>query len=160
MPGVINRKFMELAIKEARKNLKKGALGGPFGACITRGRQLLAVERNKVLASDATSHAEINAIREASRRIKNFDLSGCTIYSTTEPCPMCFSAIHWARIKTIVYGTSIRDAKKIGFNELSITNTGMKKIGKSRIKIYAGFMAGECRALFSDWDRLEDKKLY
>ncbi len=84
---------MRMAIREARKNLKKMD-GGPFGACIVRGGRILAVSRNMVLKNDATCHAEMNAIRIASKKVKGFDLSGCTIYSTTEPCPMCFSAIH------------------------------------------------------------------
>lgn len=151
---------MRLAIVEARKNLKTMS-GGPFGACIVdKTGRVLAACRNTVLISDATSHAEINAIRTASRKAGNFDLSGCIIYSTTEPCPMCFSAIHWARIKTIVYGTSIANVKKIGFNELSITSVNMKKLGKSRIKIVAGFMLQECIALIRDWHKLPFRQLY
>lgn len=150
---------MLLAIKEARKNLKK-IDGGPFGACIVKGGRVLAVARNTVLKNDATCHAEINAIRIASKKIKNFDLAGCTIYSTTEPCPMCFSAIHWAGIDTVSYGAGIADARKLGFNELSISAQKLKRIGKSKIKIFPGFLRKECLGLFQDWDKLEEKKLY
>lgn len=156
---VPSAEFMLLAVQEARKNLKTIS-GGPFGACIVKDGRPLAVARNSVLKTDATAHAEINAIRIASRKLKSFDLSGCVIYSTTEPCPMCFSAIHWARIKAIVYGTSIADAKKIGFNELSITNINMIRLGKSRIKVFSGFLLAECKRLFADWYRLEKKRLY
>jgi len=155
----LNAKFMKLAIKEARKNIKLMD-GGPFGACIVRDGLILAVARNTVLKSDATSHAEINAIRIASRRIKNFDLAGCVIYSTTEPCPMCFSAIHWAKISAIIYGTDISDAKKIGFNELSISSWYMKKEGLSKVKLFSGFLRQECLRLLRDWDALENKVLY
>lgn len=150
---------MRLAIKEARKNLKSIS-GGPFGACIARGNKVLAVARNTVLRHDASCHAEINAIRIASRKIKNFDLSRCFIYSTTEPCPMCFSAIHWSRIKTIIYGTKIQDVKKLGFNELSISNARMKSLGVSKVKVIGGFLSDECRKLLKDWDRLDAKVAY
>jgi len=155
----LNTKFMRLAIKEARKNIKRME-GGPFGACIVKNGRVLAVTRNTVLKSDATSHAEINAIRIASRKIKDFDLSGCIIYSTTEPCPMCFSAIHWARIGTVIYGTTISDAKKIGFNELSITSSSMKKEGSSKVKLFSGCLKKECLRLIRGWGALENKVLY
>jgi tRNA(Arg) A34 adenosine deaminase TadA len=134
--------------------------GGPFGACIVKDGQVLAVARNTVLKSDASSHAEINAIRSASRRIKNFDLSGCVIYSTTEPCPMCFSAIHWAKIEVVIYGTAISEAKKIGFNELSISCRMMKKEGSSKVKLFSGYLKRECLRLLRDWGTLENKILY
>jgi tRNA(Arg) A34 adenosine deaminase TadA len=159
MKNRLDYKFMRLSIKEAAKNLKKQD-GGPFGACIVKGGKVLAVARNRVLASDATAHAEINAIRLASRRLKSFDLSGSIIYSTTEPCPMCFSAIHWARIDAVVYGSNIADAKKIGFNELSIPNKKMKSIGKSKIKITPNFMRRDCLNLFKDWAGLSGRVVY
>jgi tRNA(Arg) A34 adenosine deaminase TadA len=155
----LNERFMKLAIKEARKNLKTMD-GGPFGACIVKNNRVLALSRNMVLKKDATCHAEINAIREASRKLKNFDLSECYLYSTTEPCPMCFSAIHWAKIDAIVYGTRVADAKRIGFNELSITNTRLKKLGGSKIKLFPGFLIDECAQLLKDWNNLENKVLY
>jgi len=151
--------YMRLAIKEARKNIKS-IEGGPFGACIVKGSEILSVKRNLVLKNDATSHAEINAIRAASHRIKSFDLSGCIIYSTTEPCPMCFSAIHWARIDMIVYGTTIADVKKSGFNELTISNDKMRDLGKSDVKIVPGFLLEECACLLKEWDSLENKVFY
>jgi guanine deaminase len=153
------KKFMMLAINEARKNLKE-ASGGPFGACIVKNGKVVAVSRNTVLAQDASCHAEVNAIRIASAKLKSYDLSGCVIYSTTEPCPMCLSAIHWARIDAVIFGTAISDAKKIGFNEMPVSARRMKRIGKSRLKITSGFMLKECRALFDDWASLPDKQVY
>ncbi len=154
-----NKKFMRLAIKEARKNLKD-MCGGPFGACIVKNGKVLAISRNMVLKRDATCHAEINAIRIASEKLKNYDLSGCEIYSTNEPCPMCFSAIHWARIDALIYGTAIKDAKNLGFNELNISNEKMRVLGKSRIKIFPHFLIEECAELLKDWDNLGYKVLY
>lgn len=154
-----NPAFMRLAITEARINLRSGD-GGPFGACIVKGNKVIAVSRNKVLKSDASAHAEINCIRLASKRLKNFDLSGCTIYSTTEPCPMCFSAIHWARLDEVIYGTGIADVSCRGFNELKISAICLKKIGKSRVKITRGFLRGECLKLLKDWDNSEKKQVY
>jgi len=150
---------MRLAIEEAGKNLKKMD-GGPFGACIVKGAKVIAVARNMVLRGDATCHAEINTIRIASRKLKSFDLSGCLIYSTTEPCPMCFAAIHWARIDKIIYGTTMKDAKKIGFSELEITSRRLKSLGKSRIEIAPDFMRGECLKLLREFNELPNKKLY
>lgn len=155
----LNYEFMELAIKEARKNLFH-LDGGPFGACIVRKGKVLAVSRNTVLKGDSTAHAEINAIRIASRKLRSFDLSGSYIYSTNEPCPMCFSAIHWAKIDVIVYGTSIEDAKRLGFNELCIPSSKMKCLGKSRVKIYKRFFLSECKKLLKDWENLENRVLY
>jgi len=154
-----DREYMLLAIKEAKRNLKS-LDGGPFGACIVKGNRVLAVGRNTVLKHDATCHAEINAIRKASRKLKDFDLSDAIIYSTTEPCPMCFSAIHWARISRVVYGTGIKDASRIGFNEFKISNQQLKRLGRIKVKITKSFMAEECRRLLSDWNKLADKKLY
>lgn len=151
--------YMKLAVKEARKNIKKPE-GGPFGACIVKNGRILAVSRNSVLKADATCHAEVNAIRAASRKLKAFDLSGCVIYSTTEPCPMCFAAIHWARIGRVAYGTTIKDVGKLGFNELDIPNTQMKKLGKSAVKVYPGFSSEECRLLLKDWQEAGRKEVY
>ncbi len=155
----LDEKYMRLAIEEAYKNftLKEG---GPFGACIVKDNQILGLGRNKVITTDASSHAEVNAIREASKKINSFDLSGSIIYSTTEPCPMCFSALHWARVEAIVYGTGIGDAKEVGFNELSISNQELKNLGKAKVKLYPGFLLKECRQLFKDWkDKGLDKEI-
>ena len=97
-----NVEFMCLALREAQKNLSD-MRGGPFGACIVKGNKVIAISRNTVLKQDATCHAETNAIRKASKKLRTYDLSGCWIYSTTEPCPMCFSAIHWSKINVLVH---------------------------------------------------------
>jgi tRNA(Arg) A34 adenosine deaminase TadA len=159
MKGTPDRAFMEMAIREARKNLRT-LDGGPFGACIIREGTVLAVARNTVLRNDATAHAEVNAVRKACRRLGRYDLSGSIIYSTTEPCPMCFSAVHWARIGTIVYGTNIADARRAGFHELEISNRRLKTLGRSPIAIIGDFLRPECLELFEAWGVLPGKRLY
>jgi guanine deaminase len=160
MAQKINPEFMRLAIKEARRNVRLNSYGGPFGACIVKGERVLAVARNTVLKNDPSAHAEINAIRSACRNLKTFDLSGCSIYSTTEPCPMCFAALHWARIYAVIYGTSISDVKKRGFHELAISCAKMKALGKSQVRITEHFLKGECLRLLQDWDELPVKTVY
>lgn len=151
---------MREALQEAGKNLKT-LDGGPFGACIVRGGKILALSRNRVLKNqDPTCHAEMNAIRTAAKKLGTFDLSGCVIYSTTEPCPMCFCAIHWARIGKVFYGTRTADARKIGFNELNIPDAVLKKLGKSKVKLVRSKLRKECKALFEAWNTLPKKKLY
>jgi guanine deaminase len=151
---------MRLAIAQARKNLFSQE-GGPFGSCVVKNNKVIAVARNTVLVNnDATCHAEVNAIRQASKKIKNYYLSGCVIYSTTEPCPMCFSAIHWAKIDAIYFGTTIYDVKKLGFDELRISCKKMRSTGKSRVKVISGFLTKECRKLLADWNKLEKKQVY
>lgn len=158
-PAAPERRFMTRAIREARKNFARPD-GGPFGACIVRDGRVVAAARNSVLKADATCHAEVNAIRKASKKLGTFDLTGCAIYSTTEPCPMCFGAIHWARIGAVTYGTGIRDAAKAGFHELRISNAQLKALGRSKVRLVPGFMRDECLELFESWLVLPDKKRY
>jgi tRNA(Arg) A34 adenosine deaminase TadA len=154
------KKWMKLALASAGISIRKSE-GGPFGAAIVRRHQVIAVEHNTVLKDrDATCHAEVNAIRIASRKLKRFDLSDCVIYSTTEPCPMCFSAIHWARISEVIFGTLIADVQKRGFHELTIPSKKMKRDGRSPVRIRGGFMRKECLALLAAWDRKADRKTY
>lgn len=156
----LQKKWMKRALRSAYEGIRK-AEGGPFGAAIVRGSQVIAVAHNTVLKNhDATCHAEVNAIRVASRKLRRFDLSDCVIYSTTEPCPMCFSAIHWARIAKVIFGTSFEDVAKRGFNELYIPSRKMKRDGRSQVRIKSGFMKKECLALLADWDRQSNKRIY
>jgi tRNA(Arg) A34 adenosine deaminase TadA len=142
--------FMEMAIAKARAGIAAGQ--SPFGACIVRDDLILACEHNVVWQTpDATAHAEVTAIRAACTTHKTVKLTGATIYSTTEPCPMCFAAIHWAGITRIVYGASIADAQRAGFNELAISNVDMKRMGQSPIEIVPALLADEAAALFTEW---------
>ena len=102
----------------------------------------------------------VNAIRLAAGKLKSYDLSGCEIYSTTEPCPMCFAAIHWARIGRLIYGTVIIEVAQLGFNELTLSSQQMQALGRSPVAIYPGFLADECRQLLAEWARMPGRQVY
>lgn len=120
--------IMELGIEEARKTMNEG-FGGPFGAVIVdSNNNVIAVASNTVLKdNDPTAHAEINAIRKACKKLNTHDLTGYKIYATGYPCPMCLSAIIWANIKEVYYGTDLNDAEKIGFRDQKIYDFINKK---------------------------------
>jgi guanine deaminase len=115
--------IMKLAIDEARKTMNENK-GGPFGAAIIDNKgNIISIASNLVLEShDPTAHAEIVAIRNASKKLKTHDLSGCILYATGYPCPMCLSAIIWANIKEVYYATDLKDAENIGFRDDYIYN--------------------------------------
>ena len=154
-----DEKYMRLAIEKAREGVANGQ--APFGAAIVKDGELVTCVHNVVWkTTDITAHAEIHAIREACKILNTVDLSGCVIYSTCEPCPMCFSAIHWAKISKIVYGASISDAERVGFNELHISNDTMKELGNSPVEITGNLLREESVKLFEMFYKLEDKKVY
>lgn len=145
---------MILAIESALEGIEKGE-GGPFGACIVRRDEVVAVAHNTVLRdNDPTAHAEINAIRAAAKKLGTWNLSGCEIYSTTEPCPMCFAAIHWARIRRVYFGTTIDDVAKLGFNEIPLPTLKFKEIAGLEIEIVPSYMREECLKLLEKWKTL------
>ncbi len=110
-------KFMRRAIRLSRDNTEKG-LDGPFGAVVVKDGKIIASSANKVITSmDPTAHAEVAAIRKACKKLKTFDLSGCIIYTSCEPCPMCLGAIYWAKIDTVYYANTREDAGNIGFDD-------------------------------------------
>ncbi len=155
----LDEKYMKMAIEVALKGIESGQT--PFGACIVKDDEVISCTHNIVWDStDITAHAEIHAIRNACQKLQAIDLSGCVIYSTCEPCPMCFSACHWANIKKIVYGASIDDAKDSGFSELTISNSQMKEFGGSPIEIVEGCCLEENVKLFQLWKQRHDKRLY
>ncbi len=159
MTRIQNERFMRLAIEKAKEGVRRGQT--PFGACIVKNGTILSCAHNAVWSTtDMTAHAEIQAIRAACRKIKSIDLSGCVIYSTCEPCPMCFSACHWGRIEKIFYGVSIQDAKRIGFNELTVSNQELKKLGQSPVDIVGGFLRKENQELFDFWVTQKKKRVY
>jgi guanine deaminase len=109
--------FMKLALDEARQGVAQ-AKGGPFGAVIVKDGELLSAASNEVICShDPTAHAEIVAIRRACAKLQSYDLSGCLIYATGEPCPMCLAAIIWANIREVFYAAEAAEAEKIGFRD-------------------------------------------
>jgi guanine deaminase len=151
--------FMGLAIEKAREGIAAGQ--SPFGAVIVNGGHVLAASHNTVWQdSDPTAHAEINAIRHAAAAISGIDLESCVIFSTCEPCPMCLAAIHWSKIRRVVFGASIADAAAAGFSELSISARTLAKMGGSPLKVEGGMLRGECRDLFSIWKKNPSRKVY
>ena len=109
--------YMKVAKELAEENLTINA-GGPFGACVVKDGEIIGRGSNKVISeNDPTAHAEINAIREACKNIGSHDLSGCELYTSCYPCPMCLSAIIWANIKKVYYGNTKEDAAEIGFRD-------------------------------------------
>ena len=109
--------YMKIAKELANENLKTNA-GGPFGACIVKDGKIIGKGSNHVLANnDPTAHAEVMAIRDACKNINSYDLSGCELYTTCYPCPMCLSAIIWSNIKKVYYGNTKEDAADIGFRD-------------------------------------------
>ena len=154
-----DRRFMQLAIDKAREGIEAGQ--SPFGACITRDGEMVAVAHNTVWRDgDSTAHAEVNAIRQACQSLGTIDLKGCTLYTTCEPCPMCFSASHWAGIGRIVFGAGIADVAVAGFSELRISVFQMKAVGISNVRLVPDFMRAENRLLFQDWLSREDSRPY
>ncbi len=150
MNKIEQQKWMHRAVDRARLGIRKGQT--PFGACIVRNGRLISNEHNRVwLNQDITAHAEVVAIREACRKLGTIDLSGCILFSTCEPCPMCYSAAHWARIDHVYFGAAIRDAEKAGFHELKISNQVMRREGKSKLKTRGGVLIQETRGLFTEW---------
>jgi guanine deaminase len=155
-----HRRFMSIALEEARRGIARGH-GGPFGACVVRKGGVIATGHNEVLkTNDPTRHAEVCAVIRASKILGTPHLEGCEIYSTTEPCVMCFAAIHWAQIKRIYFGTTVRDVKKLGFNEVVISNRVLKRMGQSPVALVPGVMREECRELLEFWRNLPNSRTY
>ncbi|MDX9739227.1 MAG: nucleoside deaminase [Candidatus Dojkabacteria bacterium] len=143
--------YMQVALDEARKGMKKGH-GGPFGAVIVKDGKILAKAHNSVLKDhDATCHAEMNVIRMVSKKYKDFDLSSCEIYTTGMPCKMCEAAINWAKIRKVYYGNTYKDALNMGFNEQKGNNDKLEMV---RIDSF------ETVKLVEEWNSLSKKRLY
>jgi guanine deaminase len=155
----VMKKYMDAAIEEAEKAVKNG-FGGPFGAVVVHKGEIIARGHNRVLeTNDPTAHAEMCVIREASQKLKRFDLSDCVIYSTCEPCPMCFAAIHWAKIETLYYGCTRQDAANIGFDDEFIYDVIKGTAKETQVQLEQVFRK-ECLVPFSAWDAKEDKVFY
>ena len=145
---------MTLGINEARKTMNENK-GGPFGAVITdKNGNVISVASNLVLEThDPTAHAEVMAIRDASQKLETHDLSNCTLYATGYPCPMCISAIIWANIKEVYYGTDLNDASKIGFRDDFIKNKDSNILDIKQIS------HEECLELFNEYEK-NNKEIY
>ena len=149
---------MKRAIELSIESVKNG--GGPFGAVIVKDDKIIAEGSNKVTSTnDPTAHGEIVAIREACKKINDFNLNGCELYSSCEPCPMCLSAIYWARVDKIYYANTRKDAQKIGFDDSLIYSEFKKKIDKRKIPMIQ-MMRDEALKAFELWDKKADKVKY
>ena len=135
-------------------------MGGPFGSVIVKDDKIIAEGSNKVTCSnDPTAHGEIVAIREASKNLNTFDLSGCEIYTSCEPCPMCLSAIYWSRLDKIYYANTREDAKNIDFDDSFIYTEIPKKIDDRKIKM-TQILRDEALKAFEIWEKKVDKIKY
>lgn len=146
-------KFMRRAIREAYRGIESGD-GGPFGAVIVKDGKVIAKGHNEVIKrDDPTCHGEMMAIRRASKKLATYDLSGCEIYTTGEPCPMCRGAIMWANIDKVYYGCNIDDTEAIGFRD--------KKFYEERCDgLLLELDRDECLELYRDYARMKNKKGY
>ena len=152
-------KFLNKAVKLAKNNVKKCA-GGPFGAVIVLNGKIIASSANNVTRkNDPTAHAEVEAIRKAAKKLKTFDLSGCEIYSSCEPCPMCLAAIYWAGIKKVYYAATKETAAKHGFKDAFIYKELSKQSSKRKLKQIEIRLPEGC-APFKEWKKSTDKIKY
>lgn len=154
-----SKECMKEAIKLSQDNVIDN-LGGPFGAVIVKNGKMISKMSNRVTSlNDPTAHAEIESIRQACKKLNTFDLSGCEIYTSCEPCPMCLSAIYWARIDKIYYANTRKDAADIHFDDEFIykeINTSVDRRTIPMIQI----MHKEAIKIFKEWEKKEDKIHY
>lgn len=149
-------KFMQMAIDEAYSGINNNE-GGPFGSIIVKDGKVIGRGHNRVIKNqDPTCHGEMEAIRDASKNLKSFDLKGSILYTTAEPCPMCLGAILWANIDTVYYGCNIYDTEEIGFRDskfYSLKEEDKKKFIKELDR-------PNCKELFHSYMKIKDKTTY
>ncbi len=152
-------KYMEAAINEAFLGIEKRH-GGPFGAVVVKDGAIIGRGHNNVIGTkDPSAHGEIAAIREASKVLDDFDLSGCDLYTTCEPCPMCYGAIHWARIDTVYYGATKEDAEKIGFDDQVLSDILPRQEHEGKPQLIQ-MDREECLEVFAKYEEDEMRQLY
>lgn len=153
-----DREFMREAIQLANESVKNG--GGPFGAVVVKDGKVVAGSSNSVtIDNDPTAHAEVNTIRKACSKLGTFDLSGCTIYTSCEPCPMCLGAIYWSRIGRIFYGNNRKDARAIDFADDFIYEELDKPMDERTVPIIP-LLHDEAMESFRMWSEKTDKTAY
>lgn len=149
---------MRLALRLSEESVAQG--GGPFGAVIARDGEVVASASNRVTRDcDPTAHAEVNAIRAAAQRLGTFDLQGCEIYTSCEPCPMCLGAIYWARLDRIYYGNNQHDAAQAGFDDAFIYEELACDPAERRLRMEQ-LLPDEAIRAFELWRAKEDKVAY
>ena len=150
--------FMREAIKLSAESVRSG--GGPFGAVIVRNGEIIARGENRVtVCNDPTAHAEVSAIREAAARMGTYDLSGCEIYSSCEPCPMCLGAIYWARLDRLYYAGTRADAANVGFDDAHIYEELPLDPSQRELPTQT-LLREEAQRVFEVWAEKTDKKEY
>jgi tRNA(Arg) A34 adenosine deaminase TadA len=150
---------MKKAIELATENVVSGR-GGPFGAVVVKDGEVIATGTNQVTASnDPTAHAEVTAIRNACQALGHFQLDGCEVYSSCEPCPMCLAALYWSRCRAIFYGNSAADAARVGFDDSFLYEEVKKPLDQRTIPIEQ-VMAAEAWESFAEWDKSPFKVQY
>ncbi|MDD8019292.1 MAG: nucleoside deaminase [Bacteroidota bacterium] len=155
----MNTEFMREAIRLSIQNINDGN-GGPFAAVIVKDGKIIARGTNRVTSTnDPTAHAEVVAIREACKVLGTFQLQGCEIYTSCEPCPMCLGAIYWARPDKIYFANTREDAALVGFDDLFIYEELSKKIDHRKIPTKQ-MMRNEALAAFREWEKKQDKISY
>lgn len=149
---------MREAIKLSAESVRSG--GGPFGAVIVRNGEIIARGENRVtVCNDPTAHAEVSAIREAAARLGTYDLSGCEIYSSCEPCPMCLGAIYWARLDRLYYAGTRADAANVGFDDAHIYEELPLEPSQRELPTDS-LLREEAQRVFEAWAEKADKKEY
>ena len=155
----MNEKFMREAIRLSLQAIRRGQ-GGPFGAVVVRNGKVVGRGCNQVTsANDPTAHAEIVAIRAACRRLRTFQLKGCDLYTSCEPCPMCLAALYWSRCDAIFYGNSAADATAAGFDDSFLYQEVGLPIDQRKIPMKR-LLAGKAIDSFNKWRALPDKIEY
>lgn len=151
--------FLDLAISLSEKSLTE-APGGPFGAVIVKDGEVIAEGWNEVTSTfDPTAHAEMQAIRKATHKLKQFHLTGAVIYSSCEPCPMCLSAIYWAQISRVVYANTRRQAEEIGFSDAHIYNEVALEPGQRSVAC-EHLHSDKASSIFQAWKANDASILY
>jgi guanine deaminase len=151
--------YFEIACAEAEQGMLAGQ-GGPFGAVVVKDDKVIARGHNQVISShDSTAHAEITAIRQAEQALGTHDLSGCEIYTTCYPCPMCLGAIMWARIPTVHYGCTADEAAEIGFDDSAFYEALASPVSNKLVTMERS-NSRQCRALFKKWLELDNRVTY
>ncbi|MFW6310538.1 MAG: nucleoside deaminase [Prolixibacteraceae bacterium] len=155
----MNEIYMQKAIGLAKKGMESGA-GGPFGAVVVKGGKIIGEGYNNViLTNDPTAHAEITAIRNACKTLDSYQLEGCTLYTSCEPCPMCLGAIYWARPEKVFYACTRKDAANAGFDDHFIYGE-LEKINEHRKIKFQNILRKKALPLFTGWLEKPDKKQY
>jgi tRNA(Arg) A34 adenosine deaminase TadA len=155
----VNNAFMQEAIRQAVENVRSGR-GGPFGAIVVKNGSVIAAGTNLVTtANDPTAHAEVNAIREACRVLGAFQLAGCEIYTSCEPCPMCLGAIYWARPDRVYFAATARDAADAGFDD-SFIYEELKRLHNERRIPFEPLMREAGLEPLREWMQKNDRVWY